>query len=180
MSELIADLPYRVWDTDGRELFVSVAGEQRLDGVWEGWLEFVPLDDTEPLLTPTETTQSNRPALQHWAKALEETYVQGALDRATAASGDVFLPRRVARLSPWETVPVDDVDIPDPFQLFSIGRDTMRARLNALPRPLLRNIIDVFELNPARKNLAWLSDTQLVTFIITAVEAQIAAGTRLP
>lgn len=172
MSEVIADLPYRLADAQGREFLVSVAGEQRLNGTWEGWLEFVPLDDTEPLLTPTETTQSNRAALQHWAAALEETYVQGAFRRAVAASGS----RLVARELPFEAVPLNDVDVPDPFRLFDNGPEVMRSRLNALSRPVLQNIIDTFGLNPAAKNLAWLSERQLVTFIVTAVEAQTAMG----
>ena len=45
MSELIADLPYRITDTNGEEFYVSVAGEPRVDGRWDGWLEYVPLDD---------------------------------------------------------------------------------------------------------------------------------------
>jgi hypothetical protein len=33
MSEVIADLPYRLVDAQDREFLVSVAGEQRLDGI---------------------------------------------------------------------------------------------------------------------------------------------------
>lgn len=36
----------------------------------------------------------------------------------------------------------------------------------------------VHDLNPARVSLAWLSDTQLVTFIVTATEAQALQGRR--
>lgn len=60
MTELLADLDHRVVDgATSREYFVNVVGEQMSDGTWEGWLEFVPLDDTEPVLTRTETRQ-------HW------------------------------------------------------------------------------------------------------------------
>jgi hypothetical protein len=176
MSEIIAHLPYQLVDPHGEEFVVSVVGEQRLDGTWEAWLEFVPLGDTEPLLTPTETTQSSRAALEHWAAALEETYVQGAFRRAVIASGDASVSRLVARERPFDPVPLNDVDVPDPFRLFHGGREAMRMRLNALSRPVLRNIIDSYRLNPAAKNLSWLSDAQLVTFIVTAVEAQLAMG----
>src|SRR5688572_27501118 len=60
MAEVIADLPYRIVDPNGAELFASVVGAQRADGEWEGWIEFVPLDESDVLVTPTETTQSNR------------------------------------------------------------------------------------------------------------------------
>ena len=69
-------------------------------------------------------------------------------------------------------------DVPDPFQLFSGGRDKMRLRLGALPRRMLLEIIATFALNPAGMNVSWLNDSQLVTFIITAVDAQVLAGRR--
>lgn len=178
MSEVIVDLPYRLLDTQDREFLVSVAGEQRLDGIWEAWLEFVPLDDADVLLTPTETTQSNRAALQHWAEVLEETYVQGAFRRAVAASDEAFVSRLVARKVPVAAAPLNDVDLPDPFQLFIESPETMRERLYALSRTVLLKIIEDFGLNPGAKNLSWLSDRQLVTFIVTAVDAQVAMGRR--
>jgi hypothetical protein len=178
MSELIADLPYRITDTDGEEFYVSVAGELRSDGRWDGWLEYVPLDESEPLLTPTETTQSTRAALAHWADVLSDTYVQGAFDRAARATPDPMMRRIVARQIP-RVVPTDPVtDLPDPFQLLETGRATMRSTLSALPRPMLLAMIAEFGLNPAGKSLSWLRDHQLVTFIITAVEAQIRLGKR--
>jgi hypothetical protein len=81
MSEVIANLDYTVIDRSGREYYVNVAGEPTGDAQWEAWLEFVPLDDTDPLLTDTETTQHTRSAVAHWASTLSETYVQGAFDR---------------------------------------------------------------------------------------------------
>ena len=179
MAEIIADLPYRVVDSHGDEFYVSVVGEQRIDGEWESWLEFVPLDESDVLLTNIETTQSNRSALQHWADTLTETYVQGAFRRAVAATAGAMGSRLAARpMASTAAVEAATVDLPDPFDLYRHGRDTMRARLSALPRGILLNIIVASDLNPARKSLVWLSDRQLVTFIITAVEAQLAAGTR--
>ena len=70
MSELIADLPYRVIDADGEECYVSVAGEGRPDGRWQAWLEFVPIDESEPLLTDTETTQQTRADVERWTDTL--------------------------------------------------------------------------------------------------------------
>ena len=70
MTELIADLPYRVVDAAGGEYYASVAGEQRADGVWDGWLEFVPTDESDAFVTDVETTQSTRADLVRWADAV--------------------------------------------------------------------------------------------------------------
>ena len=52
------------------------------DGMWEGWIEFVPSDGTAALSTARETVQSNLQALRYWATGLEPTYLDGALARA--------------------------------------------------------------------------------------------------
>jgi hypothetical protein len=161
MSEVIADLPYRVIDADGEDYYVSVAGEARTDGRWQAWLEYVPGDESDPLLTPIETTQQTRADVLRWAEALTETYVEGAFSRAVSADRDLlsaFRERRTAAAASAEAV-VDAVrgDLPDPFELYASGRAAMRVRLNALPRTTLLEIIDTFGLNPAGKSLSWLS-----------------------
>jgi len=45
---------------------------------------FAPADGSPPLATPRETTQSNRAALEYWARGLEPIYLEGALVRAVA------------------------------------------------------------------------------------------------
>jgi hypothetical protein len=45
-----------------------------------------------------------------------------------------------------------------------------------LTRPELVAIIQNYDLNPAGKSLTRLSDSQLVTFIVTAVEVQALQG----
>ena len=71
-------------------------------------------------------------------------------------------------------------ELPDPFDLYASGVTSMRVRLATLPRSMLLDTIDAFGLNPAGKSLAWLSDGQLVTFIVTAVEVQSRSGQRSP
>jgi len=180
MSELIADLPYRLVDVGGEEYSVSVAGEPTMDGRWEGWLEYVSADESAPLITPTETTQATRSALVHWGETLTETYVQGAFARATAAAaaapvGSGVVARRIVA-DDMATAITDP--LPDPFRLFDTGRTSMRSQLNALSRPSLFAIVSSYGLNPAGKSLAGFTDRQLVTFIITAVEAQLLSGKR--
>src|SRR5688572_7118210 len=157
MAELIADLPSRVIDSEGCEFYVSVVGNPRLDGGWEGWLEYVPFDESEVLLTRIETTQSNRSALERWAAALTDTYVQGAFQRAVAATPDLLGSHVVARRADVAAIASATTDLPDPFELIQLGTDRMRARLNALPRVTLLSIIAASGLNPAGKSLTWLS-----------------------
>ena len=182
MIELISDLPYRIVDAAGSEYYASVAAERRTDGMWEAWLEYVPTDESDPLLTPTETTQSTRADVIRWAEALTDTYVEGAFERAEGAAIETS-PRVIARQTVVEslvdeTVPPGQADLLDPFDLYAGGVTNMRAQLAVLPRSMLLDTIETFGLNPAGKSLAWLSNAQLVTFIVTAVEVQSAAGTR--
>ncbi|HMH50292.1 MAG TPA: hypothetical protein VK548_08675 [Candidatus Acidoferrum sp.] len=60
----------------------EVWGERRDDGLWHGWIEFVPSDGGRVLRTGQETSQSNLEALTYWATGLEPVYLDGALARA--------------------------------------------------------------------------------------------------
>jgi hypothetical protein len=61
----------------------EVWGERRDDGLWQGWIEFVPSGEGPVLATGRETVQSNLEALTYWATGLEPVYLEGALVRAT-------------------------------------------------------------------------------------------------
>jgi hypothetical protein len=173
MSEVIANLDYTVVDQSGREYYVNVAAEPTGDAEWEAWLEFVPLDDTDLLLTDTETTQPTRSAVAHWASSLGDAYVQGAFERATREET-----RRTARIaSPlYEEVPLASSAVIDPFELLRLGKDVLRTQLLPLTRAELLTIIQSHNLNPAGLGLAWLSTSQLMTFIVTATEVQRLQG----
>jgi hypothetical protein len=183
MIELVADLAHRIVDASGSEYYVSVAAEQRTDGVWEAWLEYVPTDESDALVTPTETTQPSRADVERWAAVLTDTYVEGAFDRAmraTIGTSARILASRTGVDTAVEPAGVASIEaeLPDPFNLYSDGVTNMRARLSVLPRSMLLKMIETFGLNPAGRSLAWLSNSQLVTFIMTAVEVQSASGTR--
>ena len=61
-------------------------GCERSDGIWEAWLEFVPLSPGAPRLrTERDTTQASRPAVVSWALGLEGAYLEGAFARAFVA-----------------------------------------------------------------------------------------------
>ena len=60
-----------------------VMARERNDGGWEGWLEFVPVDnDSCRYATPIETRQHDRVTSERWASGLTAVYAEGALSRA--------------------------------------------------------------------------------------------------
>lgn len=72
-----------VSDALGRGYSVRAYGQSRPDGTWEGWLEFYPVEQEEPILcTGRETSQPDKKALVYWAGGLEPVYLEGALKRA--------------------------------------------------------------------------------------------------
>jgi len=172
MPEIIVDLETTVISPQQIEYYVQVVGEQLSSGMWEAWLEFVPLDDTlNVLITKTETTQSTREDVVHWSETLTRASLQGAFARTAQPRGGRTLVRR------YVTTVTDALPPFDPFELLPLlGKAGLRARLRVLSRPELLATIRKYDLNPARKSLTRLSDLQLVTFIATAVEVQSFQG----
>jgi len=79
---LIKELLPELQDSAGISYVVRVLGRERIDGTWEGSLEFVAVGAAIVLRTGTETTQSNREDLAYWALGLNTAYLQGAFARA--------------------------------------------------------------------------------------------------
>ena len=178
MPEVVADLDYRIVDEIGREYYASVVAEETLDGRWEAWLEFVPLDnDLNVHVTGTETWQTDRASVAHWVSTLSEVYVQGAFARANTTSTRAAVLDRLSASREVESAPGVDRP-PDPFEIWKLGPEVLRASLSLMPRADLMAMIDDSGLNPAGKDLSRLTDRQLVTFVMTAVEAQILQGRR--
>lgn len=84
--ELIHQFAGQIQAAGGDIYTAQVYGEQRADGTWEGWLEFLPAAGSGQILrTDRETTQPDRDALAYWASGLEALYYDGALARARAS-----------------------------------------------------------------------------------------------
>jgi hypothetical protein len=66
---------------DGATYVARAYGQARVDGTWEGWLEFVAVGAAVVLRTDQETTQSNREGVAYWASGLEPAYLEGAFAR---------------------------------------------------------------------------------------------------
>jgi hypothetical protein len=83
MAELLQEYTTVITGPDDTTYTVRSYGEERADGTWIGWIEFVPDDLSKPkLLTDQETSQPNRVAVEYWATGLEAVYFEGAFERA--------------------------------------------------------------------------------------------------
>jgi len=186
MAEVLVSFDHPVHDDLG-EFHARAVGRSADDGMWEGWIEFVPIDgSTEVLLTSVESRQPEREHLYYWATGLTPVFLEGALHRARrpatvrvrpieTPSSDAPKPRdRVVS----RTMPPGPEPVLDPFDIGARSPDVLRQELGALNRPRLLNIIAAFNLAPAATDLSWMSDRQLIQFIVTAVEAQLALRAR--
>ena len=84
MSKLVQEFSTVVKDAKGSAYMARVRGGE-LGSMWQGWIEFVPLDGGPSVRTDTETTQSTYEHLQYWASGLSSDYMQMALRRAHPA-----------------------------------------------------------------------------------------------
>jgi hypothetical protein len=87
MSTQVHEFSTTVTDLDGHRYRAVARGDQRADGTWIGWIDFVPVPAGRLVFsTPRETTQPNLSALRYWALGLEPVYLEGALGRAISAA----------------------------------------------------------------------------------------------
>ena len=168
LREVIVDLA-PVATESGRLYHPSVVAAVAADGHWNAWIEFVDPHSGDVLRTGSETHQASEADLHHWASVLSDVYLQGALRRATVARGETAIHRRSvnqARLTGPRA------SVPDPFELFEHGEHVLRRELLLFDRATLRALILAHNLDPAGLDVAKFTKAQLVTFIVTAIEAQ--------
>lgn len=83
MNDLIHTYSEVVRDPEGRGYAASVHALERIDGLWDAWLEFRGLGRDVTLRTQRESEQSNLQGVRYWASGLQPSYLDGALLRAT-------------------------------------------------------------------------------------------------
>lgn len=149
----------------------------RPDGhVWEAWIEFVALDESDIRRTPRETTQPDRDAVVYWATGLSGTYLEGAMRRALeppVRAGVEPLP--AARFesptpSPVADMGADDRAVLDPFSVGAKGEGLLRNQLGALAGWHLCNIVRAYHLADESLDLEALTEPELIELIVTAVQ----------
>ena len=183
MAELLVAFDAPVSDAAGT-FQARAVGRPAGDGMWEGWIEFLPVDGGDPLVSPVESRQPEREHLFYWATGLTAVYLEGALHRARlpAAAGEAPVtpvssaPAAKARRA--AAPPMTPETVLDPFDVGGRSLDILRQDLGALNRPRLLNIIAAYDLNPGGEDIDWLSDSQLAHFIVTVVETRLRPRAR--
>jgi hypothetical protein len=90
MAETLVKFDEPITDSRGARYFAQAMGVKRDDGLWAGWLEFLPVDEnSESLRSGRETTQPSRDTLVYWADGLSRVYLSGALERAQRAAPSI-------------------------------------------------------------------------------------------
>ena len=163
MSEIIVKFDEPISTSDGRKFFAQAAGKETENGLWEGWLEFVPLDDSSTAVcSERETTQPNRKNLEYWAQGLTVVYLQGALSRATtpppaprqniqqeSEASRFSAPRHVSRPSVGEGFARRP--ILDPYAVYAQGEHILRSELSALSRDQVETIATAYGFTPPKE-----------------------------
>jgi hypothetical protein len=177
VAEVFVEFAEAVTSDEGKNYTARACGAEMPDGKWQGWLEFVPLGEGEPVRSPRETTQPNRADTEYWATGLTYVYLEGALRRAL--NPPVRQPARPVE-PPYFDAPAENFlkkedateAVLDPFSVYRKGESLLRRQLSALAGWHLVNIIRRYELSdedPAV--LGSREPAELVELIIAAVRS---------
>jgi hypothetical protein len=177
MAEVLVDYENTIAGADGSRWAARACGRRGAINMWEGWIEFVPLDlDQKPIRSTRETTQPSREDLLYWATGLTPVYLRGALTRALEAPLTRPTPRRVRPHFEGPAPSIVDRPLPrahailDPFDVHAQGEDILIAQLDALDTSHLRDIARAYELMTIEQ-AASASRLELASAIVTAARA---------
>jgi len=152
MAEIFASFPAAIASSGGIFYTARACGSKAADGLWHGWVEFVPVDGGVPIRSPRETTQPNRVDTEYWATGLTPVYLEGALQRALSGPPPTR-PTRVERatfdspLPDTRHAPVGSREAAlDPFSVYEKGETHLRRQLGALSAWHLVNIALAYDL----------------------------------
>ena len=182
MAEVLVEFPEVIVDRNGTAYIARACGGPADHGLWNGWIEFVPVDGGGAIRSSRETTQPNRVDTEYWATGLTPVYLEGALQRAlnplTKLPPDA--PAEPAFDGPApEIVPLPANEaVLNPFSIYrKSGEAVLRGQLLALSAWHLINIIKAYDLSEQR--MADLNATPaaiLAELIVAAVRQRSEAG----
>jgi hypothetical protein len=176
MAEVLTSFETTVRDAHG-DYHARAVGRHADDGMWEAWIEFVPVDGKgEALISGVESRQPEREHLAYWATGLTLVYLEGALRRArvpvTVRVRTVETPISHAPAARDVRVALPSNARPhailDPFAIAARNPDLLRQELGALDRPRLLNIIAAYDLNVRNADTTRMSDAELRESIVVA------------
>jgi len=186
MAEVLAQFSDPLRTSDGSTYVAQACGAPNQQGLWEGWIEFVPTNGGQPLRSSRETTQPNRVDAEYWATGLTMVYLEGALDRALNPPVRKVVTKPHAMFhepSPGlavSTLPNATQDaILDPFSVYEKGEKLLRQELGALAAWHLVNIARAYDLSdePAAV-LNALPAARLIEIIVRGVRSQAGVQRR--
>jgi hypothetical protein len=155
MAEVLVNFENTIAGEDGSSWAARACGRSGPGNMWEGWIEFVPLDlEQKPVRSRRETTQPSREDLLYWATGLTAVYLRGALTRALEPPLVRPTPRRVKPHfeGPAPSIAKAPAALPgvrpilDPFDVYAQGESILISQLDALDTQHLRDIALAYEL----------------------------------
>jgi hypothetical protein len=176
MAETLLQYQKPVQASDGTRYEARACGGPLRGGIWQGWLEFIPITGGAPVRTARETTQPNRADTVYWATGVSPVYLEGALRRAMLPPTELTtLPEQPAvfdgpAASPVMPVETETPAILDPFSVYEKGETLLRKQLSALSAWHLVNVAVTYELTSQNRFvLNRMSAAMLVEMIVSAV-----------
>jgi hypothetical protein len=180
VAEVFVEFTEPVVAKDGTAYIARACGREADNGMWQGWIEFLPVDVDEgkPIRSGRETTQPNRQDIAYWATGLTPVYLEGALDRALNPLSKA--PRTRAPEPVFDEPAPNVVQQPshesvlNPFSVYRKGEALLRSQLSALSGWHLVNIIMAYELSEQREaDLAVTPAAVLVELIVSTVRERV-------
>jgi hypothetical protein len=179
MAETLLKYQHTVVGEDGTRYEARACGSPMPGGLWQGWIEFVPLLAGEPVRTPRETTQPNRVDTEYWATGISAVYLEGALRRALSP----------VTITPPEPPPpavfsgpaptMVQSSVLNPFSVYEKGETLLRKQLGALSTWHLVNIALAYELtNMGVAVLNRMPPGVLIDLIVTGVRKELDGSVR--
>jgi len=178
MAEVLRQFGDPVVSRARKSYRAQACGAPMRDGLWEGWIEFTPLDGGASVRSPRETTQPNRTDTVYWAGGLTAVFLEGALERALSLLVPKPAPPEPAR--PLFEASADTLTaakapfaakaVLDPFSVYAKGETLLRQELGALAPWHLVNIILAYGLSDEPEALLNRTPApRLIDVIVTGV-----------
>lgn len=184
MAEIVLTFEKPLTDGEGRSYTARACGRETDRGRWEGWIEFLPADDSPVLRSERETTQPNRTDAEYWATGITPVYLEGALRRTLEPREPVFEPPpgRPAYAGPapprGHERGARTQAVLDPYSVRTKGEEILRRELGALRAWHFRNIVQAYRMaDEHRVDLEDLAEPELVELIVEATRER-PAGVR--
>jgi hypothetical protein len=183
MAEVLVEFTEPVEDEDGSRYIARACGGAADNGLWQGWIEFLPTTGGEVLRSGRETTQPNRQDALYWATGLTAVYLEGALNRALRplerAPIDPNPQPAYDRPAPEGIPPAPAEAVLNPFSVFRKGEAALRAQLGALAQWHLVNIVRSYSLSDLGASaLTRMSAAELAELIVAEVGAREGSPVR--